>query len=166
MDENAPLEYVQGRNKDLKEVIIKDGQGKTVLKFAQAYGFRNIQNIMRKIKQGKCDYDYVELMACPSGCVNGGGQVKLKEVNLKRGEDGQLPANKDLIEQVEIYLNQLDQKDFKPITNTSKEKLDRLIYEMTQLEIQDPDLAEYKGNWFEMSFKAVPKETNALQMKW
>ena len=37
---------------------------------------------------------------------------------------------------------------------------------MTQLEIQDPDLAEFKGNWFEMSFKAVPKETNALQMKW
>ena len=49
------------------------------MKFAQAYGFRNIQNVMRKIKQGKCDYDYVELMACPSGCTNGGGQVKLKQ---------------------------------------------------------------------------------------
>ena len=31
---------------------------------------------MRKIKIGKCEYDYVEVMACPSGCLNGGGQAK------------------------------------------------------------------------------------------
>ena len=76
------MPYVQGRNKDLMEVSLKsvpraDGSQLTLLTFAQAYGFRNIQNVMRKIKQGKCQYDYVELMACPSGCVNGGGQVKL-----------------------------------------------------------------------------------------
>ena len=70
---HIPLEYVQGRNKDLREVTLKADDGRTLLKFAQAYGFRNIQNVIRKIKQGKCDYDYVELMACPSGCVNGGG---------------------------------------------------------------------------------------------
>jgi iron only hydrogenase large subunit-like protein len=67
----------------LKEVTLYDPETvnsenpKVLLKFAQAYGFRNIQNIIRKIKQGKCEYDYVELMACPSGCVNGGGQIKL-----------------------------------------------------------------------------------------
>jgi len=87
VDDNSQLKYVQGKNKDLKEVCLKtvpvDGQkeGRVLLKFAQAYGFRNIQNIMRKIKQGKCDYDFVELMACPSGCINGGGQIKLKTVN-------------------------------------------------------------------------------------
>jgi len=78
VEDDQPLEYIQGKNKDLKEVVLRtkptDGSdGITLLKFAQAYGFRNIQNIMRKIKQGKCDYDYVELMACPSGCTNGGG---------------------------------------------------------------------------------------------
>ena len=79
-------------------------------------------------------------MACPSGCINGGGQVKLKEVNVKRGDGQHLPSNKELIEQVEIYLNQLDHKDFKPPnTDLNKEKLDRLIYEMTHLEINDPD---------------------------
>jgi iron only hydrogenase large subunit-like protein len=26
------------------------------------------------IKDGKCDYDFVEIMACPSGCLGGGGQ--------------------------------------------------------------------------------------------
>lgn len=46
------------------------------LKFVQAYGFQHIQNIIRKLKTNKCDYEYVELMACPSGCLNGGGQIK------------------------------------------------------------------------------------------
>ena len=47
-----------------------------VLRFARAYGFRNIQTIVNKIKRGNCPYDFVEIMACPSGCVNGGGQAK------------------------------------------------------------------------------------------
>ena len=46
-----------------------------VLRFALAYGFRNIQTVLRKVKQGLNNYDYVEVMACPSGCVNGGGQI-------------------------------------------------------------------------------------------
>ncbi len=50
--------------------------GKTVLRFAKAYGFRNISTVVTRIKRGKCLHDFVEVMACPSGCVNGGGQVK------------------------------------------------------------------------------------------
>ncbi len=41
--------------------------GRRVLRFASAYGFRNIQGLMRKIRLGRCEYDYVEIMACPSG---------------------------------------------------------------------------------------------------
>jgi hypothetical protein len=33
----------------------------------KVYGFKNIQNLMRKIKTGKCDYHYIEVMACPKG---------------------------------------------------------------------------------------------------
>jgi iron only hydrogenase large subunit-like protein len=40
------------------------------------YGFRNIQTVVRQLKRGACPYDYVEIMACPSGCLNGGGQPK------------------------------------------------------------------------------------------
>jgi hypothetical protein len=47
------------------------------MRFARLYGFRNIQGVILKMKRMKCDYDYVEIMACPSGCVNGGGQIKL-----------------------------------------------------------------------------------------
>lgn len=38
-----------------------------MLKFALCYGFRNLQNVVRKIKIGKCDYHFLEIMACPSG---------------------------------------------------------------------------------------------------
>ena len=46
------------------------------LRFAKAYGFRNIQSILLSLKRDKCDFDYIEVMACPSGCINGGGQLK------------------------------------------------------------------------------------------
>jgi iron only hydrogenase large subunit-like protein len=42
-------------------------EGKPVLKFALCYGFRNLQNVVRKIKMGKCEYHFIEVMACPSG---------------------------------------------------------------------------------------------------
>lgn len=71
----GPLPLVTGRNPDLNECSLHVG-GLRVLHFAAAYGFRNIQGLMRKIKLGKCEYDYVEVMACPSGCLNGGGQMK------------------------------------------------------------------------------------------
>ena len=38
-----------------------------MLQFAAAYGFRNIQNIVQKLKRKKCPYHYIEVMACPSG---------------------------------------------------------------------------------------------------
>ena len=38
-----------------------------MLKFAAAHGFRNIQNLVQKMKRGKSSYHYVEVMACPSG---------------------------------------------------------------------------------------------------
>lgn len=41
-----------------------------------AYGFRNIQNIVQKLKRGRCNYHFIEVMACPSGCLNGGGQIR------------------------------------------------------------------------------------------
>ncbi|XP_077173078.1 cytosolic iron-sulfur assembly component 3 isoform X1 [Paroedura picta] len=83
------LEYRPLRNKDFQEVTLeKDGQ--TLLRFALAYGFRNIQNLMQKLKRGKSPYHYVEVMACPSGCLNGGGQLRA---------DGD--AGRELLQQVE-----------------------------------------------------------------
>jgi iron only hydrogenase large subunit-like protein len=73
---NVPekLDYKVIRNKDFKEVIVSV-DSIPVLKFATAYGFKNIQNIIRNIKVKKCLYDYVEIMACPGGCLNGGKKL-------------------------------------------------------------------------------------------
>lgn len=71
----GPLPMKTLRNADFTEISL-DLEGRTVLRFAAAYGFRNIQTLVRKIKRKACEYDYVEVMACPSGCLNGGGQIK------------------------------------------------------------------------------------------
>ena len=62
----APLQMKTLRTADFQEVTVMKG-GRCVLRAAQAYGFRNIQNLVRKIKSGRCPYDLVEVMACPSG---------------------------------------------------------------------------------------------------
>mmetsp|Transcript_14850 Transcript_14850/g.37709 ORF Transcript_14850/g.37709 Transcript_14850/m.37709 type:complete len:497 (+) Transcript_14850:227-1717(+) len=74
----GPLPYKTLRNADFKEVVLTVND-QAVLRFATAYGFRNIQTLMRKIKRKQCEYQYVEIMACPSGCLNGGGQMRPKE---------------------------------------------------------------------------------------
>ena len=57
-----------GRNADLVEATAPDGT-----KVARAYGFRNIQNILRRVRAGTSPYAFVEVMACPGGCGTGGG---------------------------------------------------------------------------------------------
>ncbi|CAI9290546.1 unnamed protein product [Lactuca saligna] len=89
-DLKGPLDFKTIRNSDFQEVSLQV-EGKTVLKFALCYGFRNLQNVVRKLKMGKCEYHYLEIMACPSGCLNGGGQLKPKS-----GQSG-----KDLIQALE-----------------------------------------------------------------
>jgi len=96
------------RSADYEEYIVTDiKSGNIVFKGARCYGFRNLQNLVRKVGKdagvqvgrgaagrlaamrakkaamsGAGDstrgYDYVEVMACPSGCINGGGQLKPK----------------------------------------------------------------------------------------
>lgn len=68
----------QKRNKDFIECSIKLSGGST-LSFARVYGFRNIQNLVRVIKQNKATYQFIEIMACPSGCLGGGAQLKGQE---------------------------------------------------------------------------------------
>ncbi|KAM4531758.1 cytosolic Fe-S cluster assembly factor narfl [Odontesthes bonariensis] len=74
-EEVKELTYKTLRNKDFQEVRL-ERDGEVLLCFASTYGFRNIQNLVQKLKRGKSPYHFVEVMACPSGCLNGGGQVK------------------------------------------------------------------------------------------
>jgi hypothetical protein len=52
--------------------VTLERDGVVVLRFAATYGFRNIQNLVQKLKRGKSPYHFVEVMACPSGEERGG----------------------------------------------------------------------------------------------
>ncbi|XP_072916817.1 cytosolic Fe-S cluster assembly factor narfl isoform X1 [Hemitrygon akajei] len=84
------IKYKTLRNKDFQEVTLEQ-DANVLLRFALAYGFRNIQNLVQKLKRGKLTYHFVEVMACPSGCLNGGGQIRAEESG----------SSKDLLQQVE-----------------------------------------------------------------
>ncbi|MDY4788453.1 MAG: NADH-dependent [FeFe] hydrogenase, group A6 [Bacilli bacterium] len=63
--------------------------GGVELKVAVASGLGNARKLMKLVKDGNCPYQAVEIMACPSGCVNGGGQpthlgISRKEIIRKR----------------------------------------------------------------------------------
>lgn len=48
-------------------------EGKT-LKLAVVQGLKNTEKLIRKIKRGEADFDFIEVMACPGGCIGGAGQ--------------------------------------------------------------------------------------------
>lgn len=67
------LEYtaVRGMN-GIKEASV-DVNG-TTIKVAIASGLANANTLLTKVKSGEVEYQFIEIMACPGGCVNGGGQ--------------------------------------------------------------------------------------------
>ena len=69
--EKIEYQAVRGE-KAIKEATLQIA-GKEI-KIAVASGLANARKIMEQIKQGKCEYQFVEIMACPGGCVMGGGQ--------------------------------------------------------------------------------------------
>ncbi|MCL2177151.1 MAG: [FeFe] hydrogenase, group A, partial [Firmicutes bacterium] len=76
-----PLEVkdVRGPKKGIKEAKYRIPElaskfGIDELKVAVVHGTQNAKTIMEKIKKGEADYHLVEIMACPGGCVTGGGQ--------------------------------------------------------------------------------------------
>ena len=44
------------------------------VKVAVASGLKNANEILEKVRAGEADYQFIEIMCCPGGCVNGGGQ--------------------------------------------------------------------------------------------
>ncbi len=60
-------------------------EGKEV-KVAVASGLSNARILMEEIREGKSPYLFIEIMACPGGCISGGGQPRMttEEVRQKR----------------------------------------------------------------------------------
>ena len=67
------IDYEEARGeKGIKRATLNIA-GKDV-KIVVASGLANARKIMDEIQSGKADYQFVEIMACPGGCVTGGGQ--------------------------------------------------------------------------------------------
>ncbi|MPQ44899.1 rubrerythrin [Clostridium tarantellae] len=68
---------------DLQTIRGMDGVREATLKIndmeinvAVIYGTKNASNFIEKIKKGKKQYHFIEVMTCPGGCIGGGGQPK------------------------------------------------------------------------------------------
>ena len=59
----------------------------THLKIAIASGMVNAKVLLDEIREGKSKYAFIEIMGCPGGCVNGGGQPYVKPMFLPNEED-------------------------------------------------------------------------------
>ncbi len=98
------------------------------LKVAIAHGLVNANKIMKQVKNGKAPYHFVEIMACPGGCLGGGGQpiptnptVRKNRMKAIYSEDEHMVLRKSHLnpEVIAIY------KDFlgKPNSHVSHELL-------------------------------------------
>ena len=71
--ELAKLEFEDVRGAEgIKRAVVNIDNEK--IKVVVANGLGNAKKIMEEIKNGKADYQFVEIMACPGGCIMGGGQ--------------------------------------------------------------------------------------------
>lgn len=101
--EKVDFEGVRG-TLGIKEAKYKIGD--LELKVAVTSGLSNAKRLLEKVRKGEADYQFIEVMACPGGCVNGGGQptqpasvrnfIDLKAVRgaVLYNEDKNLPLRK------------------------------------------------------------------------
>lgn len=98
------------------------------LKVAIAHGLTNAKTLMQAVKDGKANYHFIEIMACPGGCLGGGGQpiptspeIRQKRMDAIYAEDEGMPVRKshENPEIIQIY------KEFlgKPLGHKSHELL-------------------------------------------
>ena len=77
------FEEVRGEKEIKKATVNIDGND---LKVVAASGLKNARKILEEIKSGNADYQFLEIMACPGGCVMGGGQP-IKSSKIRREVD-------------------------------------------------------------------------------
>jgi NADH-quinone oxidoreductase subunit G/[NiFe] hydrogenase diaphorase moiety small subunit/NADP-reducing hydrogenase subunit HndD len=98
----------------LKQWAFLDG---VELKCAVAHGLVNAKRVMDSIRSGEASYHFVEIMACPGGCLGGGGQpiptspeIRRKRAEAIYAEDEGMPLRKSHLnpEVIKIYKDFLE----------------------------------------------------------
>ena len=65
------------------------------------------------------DYAYVEVMACPGGCTNGGGQIKVGDVGALRGSGVENGGDQIVAPQQKEWLQKVDEAYFSSSSSAS-----------------------------------------------
>ena len=66
----------------LREATITAGD--VELKLAVVHGLKNAMDVVERVRRGECNYDLIEVMACPGGCVCGAGQPVTRDADARR----------------------------------------------------------------------------------
>ncbi|KAJ5532610.1 Iron hydrogenase [Penicillium frequentans] len=152
----------RGRNSDVVEYVLMSKDGQPIMKAARYYGFRNIQNLVRKLKPARAsrmpgakpvakpmagrrqpmsrnaaagassgsDYAYVEVMACPGGCTNGGGQIRVEDAREATGSSqpadaAASEASKPSPHEQRAWLARVDEAYFSMESDSETETVDK-----------------------------------------
>lgn len=96
--ENIDFEDVRGIEGCKEAQVDIDG---TVVKVAVTNGLADARRLLERIVKGEADYHFIEIMACPGGCIGGGGQpiptdteTRLKRISAIYEEDKDMPLRK------------------------------------------------------------------------
>ena len=74
--EKTPIEFKEVRGVEgIKEATYTVAN--MDVKVAVASGLKNAKELLTRVKNGEADYHFIEIMGCPGGCVNGGGQPRV-----------------------------------------------------------------------------------------
>lgn len=173
----------RGRNADVVEYVLMSKENVPILETARYYGFRNIQNLVRKLKPARVsrlpganpaarrrqlasrnaastggsgsNYAYVEVMACPGGCTNGGGQIRVEDARetLSSTQAGMADAStKPSPHEQRAWLSRVDEAYFSMESDSESE---------LEARSQQPPLADKEARIHEdlarwSHFMAVP----------
>ncbi|KAI7691165.1 Putative cytosolic Fe-S cluster assembly factor [Sarcoptes scabiei] len=158
LSDTNSLDWKANRNADFLELFIYQKEHnnvnesiKPILSFAILNGFRNIQNLVNRLKRKNCHYDFIEVSACPKGCLNGGAQFKDNLTTSIKQSDGLMTQ-----ELVETFYHQLPKTDFSISHNDHRTKE---LYD--HLGIDENFIATFRTN-----FKAVTNNFNLLNSEW
>ncbi|HVT88596.1 MAG TPA: [FeFe] hydrogenase, group A [Tepidisphaeraceae bacterium] len=79
--QNPDFHQVRGEN-GLRTTTLKVGEAE--LKMAIVFGLKNARELAEKVRRGECEFDIIEVMACPGGCIGGAGQPISRAADVRR----------------------------------------------------------------------------------
>jgi len=137
LEKGSAKEFKQLRGEDgIKETEITIG--KESLKLAVVSGLTNAKKLIDRIRKGQAHYDLIEVMACPGGCVNGGGQPITEDRNAVAKRAKGLYDNDKMLQfhvssenpyLQQIYANNLTPQDEHRLLHTHFENRRRITTE-------------------------------------